>query len=189
MPQKIISLSTKEELKIYMSPQRQQLIRSMGIEGKPMTAKTLSDKLKISASAVTHHISKLKQLGVVEEDHTEVINGITAKFFRLTDVTVRIGAQLDDGLFGERNVIIQNILQNTLDGLYRGIERARSIGIPQEDLKDYGDVLSGVLHLKPEDARELMELIRKYIEEHELYSEGTQPWEYALILYNSGFAQ
>lgn len=187
MPQKIISLSSKEELKVFMSPQRQQLLRVMRINGKPMTAKMLADKLGISASAVTHHISKLKQLGVVEEDHTETINGIAAKFLRLTDVTVRIGAQINDGLFDERNVIIQNILHDTLDGLYRGAEWARNVGISEDSMKDYGDVLSGALHLKPEDACELMEIIRNYIKEHETYSEGTQPWEYALILYNSGF--
>lgn len=182
---KIIQLSTKEQLNIYMSPQRQQLLRVMSVYGAPITAKGLADKLGISASSATHHISKLKRLGVVEDDHTEMINGIVAKFFRLSDVSVSIGCDIGDSLSGERGAVVQSIIQNTLSGFNRGIEEARNRGIPQSRLKDYGDCLTGVLHLQPEDARELMELIRKYIDEHETFSQGTQPWEYALILYNS----
>lgn len=185
MAKKIIQLSTKEQLNIYMSPQRQQLLRVMGVYGAPITAKGLADKLGISASSAAHHINKLKQLGVVEDDHTEVVNGIVAKFFRLADVTVSIGSDMDDGLSGERGAVIQNILQNTLNGYNRSIEFARNSGKPGGLLKDYGDCLSGVLHLMPEDARGLMEFIRKYIDEHETYSQGTEPWEYALIIYNS----
>lgn len=188
MPQKIISLSTKEELKIYMSPQRQQLLRAMRITGKPMTAKAVADKLDISASSATHHISKLVLLGVVEEDHTEMVNGILARYFRLADVTVNIGQQLDDGLGDERTVIIQNVLLSALEGMSEGLEWAKRNGIPDENLADYGDVLSGVMHLKPEDARELLKYIREYLNSHEQHEDGTQPWEFALILYNSGFA-
>lgn len=187
MSKKIISLSTKEELSIYMSPQRQQLLRVMRIAGLPMTAKALADKLGISASSAAHHISKLSGLGVVEEDHTEMINGIRARYYRLTDVTVNIGQQLDDGLSGERNAILQNMLQNTLSGLYGGIEAARRTDIPEEDMKNYGDCLGGVVYLKPDDSQKLLELIRNYLDEHETFTEGAHPWEYALILYNAGF--
>jgi DNA-binding transcriptional ArsR family regulator len=184
---KIIALSTKEELNIYMSPQRQQLLRAMHLNGMPMTAKMLAGRLGISASSASHHISKLIQLKLIEEDHTEVINGITAKYFRLADVTVSIGIQKDDGLFDEKNALLQNLLQNTLNGLIRGKEYARSIGISQDDMKNLGDCISGVVHLKPEDARALLELIRKFTDEHEAYSEGTEPWEYSVIFYKSGF--
>ncbi len=184
---KIISFSTKEELNIYMSPQRQQLLRVMHINGRPMTAKMLADKLCISASSASHHISKLMQLKLIEEDHTEVINGITAKYFRLADVTVSVGIHKDDGLFDEKNALVQNFLQNTLNGLLRGKEYARSIGIPEDDMKNLGDCIGGVVHLKPEDAQALLELIRKFTDEHEAYSEGTEPWEFAVIFYKSGF--
>ncbi len=187
MPQKIISLSTKEELKIYMSQQRQHLLRVMRIAGKPMTAKAVADKLGISASSAAHHLSKLLQLGVVEEDHTETINGILAHYFRLADVTVNIGLQFDDGLIGERTVVIQNMIFSTLKGMNGVLKWAKRNGVPDENLGEYGDCINGVLHLKPKDARELFKIIREYIDNHEQYEDGTQPWEYSLILYNSGF--
>jgi DNA-binding transcriptional ArsR family regulator len=183
---KIVSLSTKEELGIFMSPQRHQLLRAMRLYGRPMTAKMLSDKLGISASSASHHISKLMKLGIVEEDHTEIVNGIVARFFRTADVTVNIGQQLDDGLAGERTAIAQNILLNTLRGMNETIERAKAAGIPAQRLREYGDFLSGVVHLSPEGSASLLAMIRDFIDTHENASQHTQPWEYALILYNSG---
>ncbi len=189
MPQKTISLSAKEDLKVYMSPQRQALLRAMRISGKPMTAKALADKLEISASSAAHHISKLLELGVVEEDHTETINGIIARFYRLADVIVSIGLQRDDALGGERSAVIQNILLNTLNGMNEGIEWARRNNVPDERLGDFGDVLSGVIHLKPEDARELLRSVKEFLDAHERYKDGTQPWEFALMFYNSEFTK
>ncbi len=189
MTNKIISLSTKEELKVYMSPRRQQLLRVMRAEGQPVTAKRIADALGISASSASHHISKLSGLGIVEEDHTELINGILARYYRLADVTVNIGIQLDDGLESERNAVTQNILLNALKGMNKGIAHAKSSGIPPGRLHEYGDVLSGVVHLTPEDSQKLLKLIRDYIDAHKQYRQGAEPWEYALILYNSRFSQ
>lgn len=185
---KIVSLSTKEELCIYMSPQRQQLLRVMRLDGKPMTAKALAGRLGISASSTTHHISKLVQLGILEQDHTKIINGIVARFFRLADVTVNIGLQYNDKLSGERSALIQNILLNTLNGMNEGFEKAKQMGIPAERYHEFGDVLSGVVHLPQEDAVQLFAIIKNFIESHKDPSEHSQPWEYALILYNSGEA-
>lgn len=186
MSKKIISLSTKEELEIFMSPQRQKLIREMSLSGKPLTPKILAGKLQISASAATHHIKKLMELGIIELDHTEIINGIVAHFYRLTDSTVSIGLHADDGLSSERDAIVQNMILNTLRSFNSRVEYVKQNGVPQERLKDYGDFLSGVLHLKPEDVKKLMELIRNFVDTHEASSADTRPWEYALIIFDSG---
>lgn len=189
MSKKIITLSTKEELNIFMSPQRQRLLREMELYGFPLTPKMLAGKLDISASAVTHHIQKLIELGIVEQDHTEHINGILARFYKLADVTVSIGQQFDDELSGERNAIIQNLILNTLKSFNSRIEFAKQNSIPYETMKDSGDFMSGVMHLTPEDGKNLMELIRGFLEQHETPSPDTRPWEYAFILFDSGKEQ
>ncbi len=186
MAKNIVSLSTKEDLKIFMSPQRQQILRTMGIHGDPVTAKALADMLGISASAITHHLRLLERLGVVALHHTQRINGITARYYALCDVTVNIGQQVQDDLANERNIIIQNILLNTLKGFNQRAEWAVQNGIPRESLADYGDFLSGVMHLTQQDAVNLVRLIRDYLEAHSTKQTGTQPWEYALILYQAG---
>lgn len=185
MTRKTITLSTQEDLKIFMSPQRQKLIREMHIDGRPMTAKAIADMLNISPSSAKHHIGKLEQLGLIELDHTKTINGILARYYKLTDVTVCIGQQLDDDLSSERNIIVQNILMNTLEGF----RQLSNTDIPDESLHNYGDFASGVVHLTPSDSQKLLQMIRDFIETHEVRTEDTEPWEYALILYNAGVAQ
>jgi len=183
MAKKFVLLSTREELKIIMSPIRQELLRILGLEGGSMTAKAIADRLSISASSATHHLNQLLKLNIVELDHTESIRGITARFYKLSDVTVSIGTQKEDDLKGERNAVMQNILLNTLRGWSQAIERIQDVS---EGGWRNGDFLSGVLHLKKQDAEELLQLIKNYIESHETKGDQTQPWEYALVLYNAG---
>ena len=66
-----IVLTGKKELDIYMNPQRQNILRCMQIHGAPMTAKQIADQIGISASSVQHHIRLLKELGLIEQSHTE----------------------------------------------------------------------------------------------------------------------
>lgn len=181
MSNKTITLSTHEELKIYMSPQRQNLMRHLRTSKNPLTPKKLADLMEISASSVQHHIRKLIQLGVVELDHTEIINGINARYYRLTNVTVSIGSPNDDRLSSERITIMQNILKDNLDGIIKLSE----MDIPKTEMANLGDFLSGAVYLTNDDSRKLMKLIKNFILSHETKAKDTQPWEYALMIYNA----
>lgn len=101
MSQKTVTLSSREELDVYMSPVRQELMRILRLAGEALTAKALGDTLRISASSARHHVKKLQDLGLVEVDHCAVIN---TTYFRLTeaDVEIHIGLGQDDGLQDER---------------------------------------------------------------------------------------
>lgn len=181
MSNKTITLSTQEELKIYMSPQRQNLLRHLRISKSTMTPKNLADIMEISPSSVQHHIKKLLQLGVVELDHTEVINGINARYYKLADVNVSIGSPNGDDLSNERIIIMQNILKDTLSGIIKLAEA----DIPEPEIADQGDFFSGAVYLTSDDSKKLLKLIREFILSHETKSKGTQSWEYALMLYNA----
>lgn len=185
MSKKTIALSKTEDLKIFMSPVRQKLLRCMHINGCPMTAKAIADNLDISPSSAKHHINKLESLGIVELSHTELINGITARYYKASDVTVSIGSELEDDLSSEKNIIVENLIKNTLDG-FRKLKKA---DIAHDKLLNYGDFLHGIVHLSPSDSLELLEMIRNFIDTHQVYTEGTQPWEYSLILYNTGLTE
>lgn len=185
MSNKIIALSETEDLKIFMSPVRQKLLRCLHINGCPMTAKAIADSLGISPSSAKHHINKLESLGIVELSHTELINGITARYYKASDVTVSIGSELEDDLTSEKNIIVENLIKNTLDG-FRNLKKAN---IPHDEIQNCGDFLNGIVHLSPADSLELLELIRNFIDTHQVYTEGSQPWEYSLILYNAGLTE
>jgi hypothetical protein len=184
---KLIKLNTKEELNIYMNPVRQQLLRHLNINNTPMTPKMLADKLSISASGVQHHIRKLMSLGVIELDHQELINGITASFYKPALVTVQIGLEVEDDTSVERDVHLQNSLANVYEGFRTQLKRRiKEQGKPEEEnINDWGDILTGVVYLKKEESKELLQLINTYIEQHSIRSEDVIPWEYAVVVYNA----
>ena len=52
---KQIRLETRQQLNIYMSPVRQELMRLLRLAEEPMTPKALADRLGVSPSSVQHH--------------------------------------------------------------------------------------------------------------------------------------
>ncbi len=184
---KKISLTTKKELDIYMSPTRQQLLRLLSIQGSPMTPKQLSDKLQISASGVQHHIKKLVQLGIVELDHTETVNGITASFYRHAQVMVSIGLNRTDGLSEQKEVLVQNCIAQVYDGFREQMKKRAGLSEEYDagKLQKWGDILSGVVHLNKKESEELIRLVTGFIEQHSSPTAESSPWEYAVIAYNA----
>lgn len=180
---KKVSLSTKQELNIYMNPTRQQLLRQLSLSGTSMTPKMLADKLKISASGVQHHLKKLISLGLVELDHTEMINGITASFYKLAQVQVQIGLEKDDVLNQQREVLLENSIFNILSGFQQRLHKVKESSEPINS--PIGDVMTGVVYLTPEASANLMKMIEDFIQQHSIPQHNTQPWEYALIAYNA----
>ena len=47
----------------------------------------------------------------------------------------------------------------------------------------FGDMLSGIIHLNKPEAKELYAMIRAFLHEHEKQSDGCVAWEYAIIAY------
>ncbi len=184
---KRIKLTTKSELNIYMNPVRQELLRILNISKKPFTPKMLADKLHVSASSVQHHIRKLMSLELIELDHTEVINGIIAKFYKPTLVTVQIGLDRNDETASQRQVLMQESIARIYDGFCTHMQEIKEQEKTKEEdtLVGWGDVLTGVLHLQKEESKELMQIINNYIEQHSRSAQNKSVWEYALILYNT----
>jgi DNA-binding transcriptional ArsR family regulator len=184
---KKIALSTKEELNIYMSPVRQQLLRLLSLANAPMTPKMLAGRLNISASSVQFHIKKLLSIGVIELDHTEKINGITASFYKPSQVTVQIGLDRDGGFGAQREVLAQDLIAQVYDGFRAKMKKRIELEGDRdpENLRKWGDILSGVVYLSNQESSELIKLINEYIERHSAPGAGKIPWEFAFIAYNA----
>lgn len=182
----IILLSTEKDLRIFMLPLRQKIIRYMRIAGKPVTPKQIADELAITPSSAQHHIKKLKEIGIVEFDHNETINGIVANYMRLTSKTISIGQDANDELSYQRDTLSKNRIFNVYKGFQESLEKVRS-NKTKEKISDMklGDMLSGVVHLSEEKSEELFKLINKFISENEVANENTHPWEYAMITYRT----
>jgi DNA-binding transcriptional regulator GbsR (MarR family) len=175
-----IVLTGKKELDIYVNPQRQNILRLMQISGVPMTAKQIADQIGISASSVQHHIRLLIELGIVALSHTEQIHGITATYYRVLPKTVRIGSLVADENSNQRIALMQANLTRTFSGFLKYCS-----GTSEEAIGDqqFGDLLSGIVHLKQDEAKALYTMIADFLQAHEEGSENTSAWEYALIAY------
>ncbi len=175
-----IELKAKKELDIYINPQRQNLLRCMQIAGVPMTAKQIADKIGISASSVQHHIRLLIELGIVEQSHTEQIHGIKATYYRVLQKTVRIGSLNHDENSNQRIALMQADLTRTFSGF---LEYCRQETEDSAADHQFGDMVSGIIHLGQPEAKELYAMIRAFLHDHEKRTESGQAWEYAIIAY------
>jgi predicted transcriptional regulator len=171
---KTITISTDDQLKIFMQPTRQKILHLLSIKG-PMTPKMVADDLVITSSSAKHHILKLLELEIIEQDHQELIHGITATYYRKTLALVSLR-----GIQGEeKEVLVQNLLKEVQEGFFK-----KSKGFESQQEHFRGDVRTGVLHLSLEEADKLNELIGVYIGRHEEKKEGTFPFVYSLVAYH-----
>ncbi len=175
----IIRLSGERELKIFMDPLRQRLLRTMELIAKPVTPKRLADVMGITPSAAKHHLVRLQSIGLVDVHHTEQIHGITAAYYALLPVTVSIGLDADDHA-RERALIAENLVMS----VYKNFQE--KLGHERPEVEPFrGDLVTGVAHLTQAQADALHAAITGYIEENAASRAGTMPFEYALILYNA----
>lgn len=72
-------LNTLEEVNIVSDPIRLKIIMTLGTS--PKTAQDLSNALGVSRSKIHYHLKILEQNGIIEVVDTELINGITQKYF------------------------------------------------------------------------------------------------------------
>ena len=205
---KEIILDTAEKNKIYMNPQRQRLIRLMQVSGEAMTPKQLSNELGISPSAATAHIKKLENLGVLRLDHTKKINGITAKYYALEDVSISLktNEQQADSVVNEQEVFLNYMMNENWQGFLeykrdlwaRGEKTTEKKTIEEKATEEKpeasnentdalapvtGDVISSVAFLTDEDAAELKNYIIDFLAAHADKQPNTKPWSTTLLAY------
>ncbi len=181
-----IIITSDKDLKVVMSPIRQKIIKFMRVEGKPVTSKYIADRLNITPSSARHHIKQLEQLGIIETDHCEIINGITAKYLTITDKTISLGQNINDELSEERDILAKNMIYETYNGFQNLIEYKRN-HLSEEFNKGnkLADILSGVVHLTQNEANELYDMVNNFINSHSKSTEASHPFEYSLIAYRA----
>lgn len=72
-------LNSLEEINIVSDPLRLKIIMTLGTS--PKNAQDLSDALGVSRSKIHYHLKILEQNKIIEVVDTELINGITQKYF------------------------------------------------------------------------------------------------------------
>ena len=170
---KTILLQNDTQLQIFMHPKRQDILHLLSIDG-PATAKMISNTLNMTPSSAKHHLLKLQGLGVVEEDHTQLIHGITATYYRKAEVTVSFGALAQE----KQKLVLDFVSHRIQDELYA---KPRT----HQDAEGHfsADQLSGIVHLSKEQADQVYQLIRSFIDSHEQKQLGTAAYAYSVVAY------
>ena len=87
------NIESDEEIKIFSDPYRMRIINAYIKAGNPMTVKGVADLMGEVPAKVHYHVKKLISIDILALDHTELINGITAKYYRVTTDSFRVAYQ------------------------------------------------------------------------------------------------
>lgn len=169
--ERIFIASSEEELQVLSSPQRQRIFKILQSEGIPMHGKEIGDRLGVKAASAHYHLKKLERIGVIKQSHTQLINGITARYYEVTVDSVILGEDFleatDDGLTKQKMLLIHNTFNANRDAFIRSLHQS----MQQEQTGDKGEnrlhlALDFRLYLSGEDAQQLQieidELFAKY---------------------------
>jgi len=181
----VVTLQSEEDLRVFMLPLRQKILRMMQIQDKPVTSKHVADLMGISPSSARHHLKRLQQIGLVEHDHFEQVNGIKADYLRPADVTVSIGGDLRDDLssvrFAATVSLVSDITRNYLD--WMNCVQKEPVEQPE---RFQGDLGSGIVHLDQASAEAFYRMVRTFVETHtQTQSVHDHAWEYAFFFHDT----
>lgn len=110
-----ITLKTMNEIKIISNPIRMRVLRNYYAIGKPATVKQMAVYMGEVPANIHYHVKKLLEINVLELDHTENVNGITAKFYKPSAKSIKIDDEnntISDGYINEKEIIVSNIFDD-----------------------------------------------------------------------------
>lgn len=176
-------LTTDEEIKIFSDPYRMRILTTYKEAGKALTVKGVADLMGEVPAKIHYHVKKLLSIHILELDHMEIINGIQAKYYRLTTDNFRINYSENnpssDQIIDKGTAVIINILDDFKKEVYEIAERVRNNPKPSEN-KNGGIFSKDRIYLSQEDfedfGKEYMELFKKY------EKSGSGKREYVILL-------
>lgn len=89
-----LRLKKADEIKIFIDPYNNRIMRVIKDRHEPMTVKEIADTIGEVPAKVHYHVKKLEAIGVLFIKHTKEVNGIIAKYYDFTTDTVALS--IDD---------------------------------------------------------------------------------------------
>lgn len=182
-PDHVLVLTGEAALKIFINPTRMRIVEEMSLHPAPITPKALADRLGLSPSSAKHHLMKLASIGVVLLDHQEMIHGIQASFYRLTDKTISLNAA-DPAARKFAAIAMRTNAARVQQGLFDSLARWQEAGAQEQDRWGMLDT-DGVIHLTKEEAEDLEAEIYAFVAAHTAPRPGTAPIRYNLMAYRA----
>ena len=177
-----VELEEKKQLRVMLNPVRQEMVHLLRLVARPLSANEVAGRMQLSPSAAHSHLNKLVKIGLVSAREGTRRDGSNTTYYQMRDVRLRLCLGRKDGFQGEREALAANLVDSTFRSLLDNVYRYE-----EQELKDYGVLRFGALHLDTAQRKELMELVTDYLEQHgALRPEAEEHWEYVVLAYRAG---
>lgn len=169
-------LTSEEEIKIFSDPYRIKIIKAFSRLGRPATVKEVADEMGEVPSKVHYHVKKLISIDLLILDHTSEINGIVAKYYKLTADSFEV--KYSDSDKNEESLTIDTtemVILSMVDDFRSDIRDAYSkqVKAKKRGEKDSvkGSFLSEKVYCNQEEfeeiRKEISKLLKKYAKDSE----------------------
>lgn len=164
-------LSTLDEIKAISDPYRIKILDCIRKNNEAKTVKEVADVLGEVPAKVYYHIKKLEKAGIVELSHTKVINGIVAKYYRLTAEEFSVGVN------SLKEPITKAVKAQTAFLISQIYEESEKIFLNEfqndnDNLSSPGMGLSTTVYLSEEENSKFKDLIIDFLKEHKEEADG-----------------
>jgi len=117
---RILYLQTLEEIRTMTDPYRVKIQVIFAKNGEAMTVKEVADIMGEAHGKVYYHIKKMIKVGALEVERTEKINGITAKYLRLTFDRIEVKEDHGEDLKGSMAKVISDYFDEQKQAMIQG---------------------------------------------------------------------
>lgn len=172
------SLTTLEEIKIFSDPYRLRIMKTFVDFGRPATVKEVADRMGEVPAKVYYHVKKLESIGLVSIDHTEVINGIVAKYYLYHAGEIEIkSADIEPEMRSAYWSNVKRMLAEQFDQVKeKFLRRASGSSV------DTGRFTQNVLYMTQEEADEVSRKISELLEPYEHRQSGEHRLSYDVFI-------
>lgn len=165
-----------------LNPVRQEMVHLLRLVARPLSANEVADRMQLSPSAAYTHLNKLVDMGLLSAREGTRRDGSKTTYYKMRQVKLRLCLGRKDAFQGEREALAANLVDSTFRTMLDNVYRYEEPEVPEHCVLRFG-----ALHLNTAQRKELLELVGRYLEEHEaLLPEAEEHWEYVMLAYRAG---
>lgn len=181
---RLLAVSSREDMKIISSPQRQRIFKLLQTAGRPLHGKEIADSIGVKAPSAHFHLHRLEEIGAVKISHTKSINGITAAYYEPAVDGMIAGedflAPSDDETTCEKLLFAENIFNEAKSSFIKALGRKLRDHAYDPDSGKLTALINEILYLSKEDEKPFYEEMDALIKKYTGFSPDKQP--YALFM-------
>lgn len=188
--EEIKELNTIEQIKAYSDPLRIKIIYELYNIGKPATVKQIADNLKLVPANVHYHVKKLEKAGILTLHHTEIINGIVAKYYEPAAKSFSINDKnIDSSVFkvlkSELGKTVQNLYNHSQEIFSDQILKLEKDNDGDKYKDDYDDmwvICRDAIYASPEEIKNLKDYLDDFFIKHLKPEKGSDIRKYHIFI-------